>query len=368
MEPVSYHPPSPAQEDAILHAPLHELAARCDEELERRDLYRAASVSALYRARWRAFGVHPERLRGRGALQQLPFVDGADLRAIARTGRTLQQALVARPRAWITSRGTSGAKKWLPLTLGDAAHWFERIQRVNRLAGEEGRSVLVLGINEPMPSPGNAVAYLWERADALAGGACLEFIIAAMEMLPRNGWHRFALQKQPEWLIGPADDALRLAEEIRRDPKLTGDAARAGLSRLRRGFFWGAPLDGPHGVRGDLAAAYGPIDLFSLYLSAECREMYVECRPGAGLHLWMDGAIHEIIPDGRAPQANEPVKTLFVDEAPPGTEGEYAVTTFGEALPLVRYRTGDRIRVVDGDGCRCGSTHPRVQFLGRMNG
>jgi phenylacetate-CoA ligase len=72
----------------------------------------------------------------------------------------------------------------------------------------------------------------------------------------------------------------------------------------------------------------------------------------------MDGAIHEILLDSE--------EALFVDQAPPGTEGEYVVTTFGEALPLVRYRTGDRIRVVDTAPCPCGITHPRVTFPGRQ--
>jgi len=57
-----------------------------------------------------------------------------------------------------------------------------------------------------------------------------------------------------------------------------------------------------------------------------------------------------------------------VDQAPTGTEGEYVVTTFAEALPLIRYRTGDRIRVLDTAPCACGITHPRVLFIGHTTG
>jgi phenylacetate-coenzyme A ligase PaaK-like adenylate-forming protein len=49
----------------------------------------------------------------------------------------------------------------------------------------------------------------------------------------------------------------------------------------------------------------------------------------------------------------------------PGLKGELVVSTFSEALPLIRYRTGDLIRVVSTDPCSCGITHPRVAFRGR---
>ena len=59
-------------------------------------------------------------------------------------------------------------------------------------------------------------------------------------------------------------------------------------------------------------------------------------------------------------------RTVFLEEAAPGLEGELVLTTFGEALPLVRYRTGDLMRAVGSDRCSCGITHPRVAILGRV--
>jgi hypothetical protein len=231
------------------------------------------------------------------------------------------------------------------------------VQRVHRLLEpdwNEGGHTLVLALNEPMPRVSNAVPYLWERTDYLAGGRRLEFIIASMEMLWRNHWDRFALQKRPHWLMASVADALRLVEEM-------GDEAGRLLREPRRGLFWGAPLDGPDGARASLSQAYGLRETFSLYFSAECRSMHAECPAHDGLHLWMEDAIHEIVPDGAGPEG-----ALFVDQASPGTEGEYVVTTLTEALPLVRYRTGDRIRLIDTAPCACGVTHPRVAFPGRL--
>ena len=89
--------------------------------------------------------------------------------------------------------------------------------------------------------------------------------------------------------------------------------------------------------------------------------MYFECSQHQGLLLWMDGLVHEIIPQGSD-------QAIFVDQAPAGTRGEYIVTTFNEALPLVRYRTGDQIELISTTPCACGISHPRVLFHGRMPG
>ena len=351
---------APHAREEALRLPLEELISRTDRDLEARDLFRQAGASALYGARWQAAGAKPAQLHGRAALCHLPFIDGDDLIAVAASGASIRKALLCRPRIWVTSLGgPGGARKWLPLTLDDVAHWFLRSQRVLELAArsDDGRApTLCLAMNEPMPRVANAVPYFWERVDYLAGSRRFEFIIGAISMLWRNHWDRFALQKQPRWLAGSVADARILAKEL-------GDDAPRLMARPALGLFWGEPLDGANGAdgmgaRADLQATFGLEESFSLYFSAECREMYAECPAHAGLHLWMDGAIHEILPTGGEP--------LFVDQASPGTEGEYVVTTFAEALPLVRYRTGDLIRVVGIEPCACGITHPRVRFLGRL--
>lgn len=71
-----------------------------------------------------------------------------------------------------------------------------------------------------------------------------------------------------------------------------------------------------------------------------------ECdhQPG-GAHIIEDHVIEEVI----RPGTNEP--------ADYGEEGERVVTSFGRAfIPLLRYRTGDRVMKVPGDRCSCGRT------------
>ncbi|HNS50789.1 MAG TPA: hypothetical protein PKO09_06355 [Anaerolineae bacterium] len=341
--------------EAILRLPLEELVSSADRDLEERDLFRQAARSALYGPRWRAAGIREARLHGRSGLRGVPTIDGGDLLAMVATGASIRKALLVRPRIWVTSHGApERPKKWLPLTLADTAHWFRRAGRALELiTGQDGQdTAFFLAMNEPMPLVADAVPYLWERADYLAGPRRFEFLIAATSMLWRNRWDRFALQKKPGWLAGSVGDARVLAGE------LGHDASRL-MALPAKGIFWGESLDGPAGgARAELHGLFGLSESFALYLSAECREMYAECPAHAGVHLWMDGAVHEVVPEAG--------EALFVDQAPAGTEGEYVVTTLSEALPLVRYRTGDRIRVLGTEPCACGITHPRVRFLGRL--
>jgi phenylacetate-CoA ligase len=83
----------------------------------------------------------------------------------------------------------------------------------------------------------------------------------------------------------------------------------------------------------------------------------MECREGKGaLHVFSDHFFPEIVD----PATGEPL--------PADTTGELVLTTLTkEALPVVRYRTGDLTRLVD-EECPCGRTFPRIgRFTGRVD-
>ena len=78
----------------------------------------------------------------------------------------------------------------------------------------------------------------------------------------------------------------------------------------------------------------------------------ITCQAHQGMHLRENHIIAEIIDE----QGNV---------LPPGEEGELVITTIGmEAMPLIRYRTGDYTRILPGT-CACGSETIRLDFLRR---
>jgi phenylacetate-CoA ligase len=97
------------------------------------------------------------------------------------------------------------------------------------------------------------------------------------------------------------------------------------------------------------------IDAFNSYGMSELNGPGVafECEEKNGMHLWEDSYLLEVVD----PQTGE--------ELGPGEEGELVVTTLDrEAMPLLRYRTGDLAKIIDdGDKCSCGRTHVRISRI-----
>ena len=103
-----------------------------------------------------------------------------------------------------------------------------------------------------------------------------------------------------------------------------------------------------------IEAAWGA-KAFSTYGVTEVANSLCECEAGAGGHLHEQQLHIEILDD-----AGRPV--------PDGEVGEVVATTFGvEAMPLIRYRTGDCAALFRAP-CACGRTTPRLgPILGRKH-
>lgn len=90
-----------------------------------------------------------------------------------------------------------------------------------------------------------------------------------------------------------------------------------------------------------------PIKLFSTYASTEMQTAFTECEYGVGGHHQPDLIILEILDEDG-------------NQLPDGQFGEVTITTLGvEAMPLLRYRTGD-ICCVYSEPCACGRTTKRL--------
>jgi len=95
------------------------------------------------------------------------------------------------------------------------------------------------------------------------------------------------------------------------------------------------------------------IDVFNSYGLSEMNGPSVafECQCKAGMHLWEDGYIAEII----NPDTLEPVKE--------GEIGELVLTILcREATPILRYRTRDLTGFYT-EPCACGRTHRRIRRI-----
>jgi len=120
------------------------------------------------------------------------------------------------------------------------------------------------------------------------------------------------------------------------------------LPDLEIGIFGGEVFS--DSMKDKLAEGLG-VEVFDIYGITETGGvgMGMECPAHDGLHIWEDHHLIEIVD----PATGEPV--------PDGSLGELIVTALTrEALPAVRYRTGDLTRIVSRDRCACGRTHVRI--------
>ncbi len=125
--------------------------------------------------------------------------------------------------------------------------------------------------------------------------------------------------------------------------------------KLRAGFFGAEPWS--ESIRGEIERRLG-LTAFDIYGLSEIigPGVSVECSEHDGLHIAEDHFLPEVV---------DPESGVRL---PDGSEGELVFTTLTkEGLPLLRYRTRDRVRLTR-EPCACGRTTARMsKLLGRTD-
>jgi phenylacetate-CoA ligase len=265
-------------------------------------------------------------------LTELPFTVKSQLRDAYPFG-LLQVPLDETVRVHASS-GTRGKPTVVAYTRGDIEAFADVCARSIAAAGGTPADVLHVAYGYGLFTGGLGLHYGGERLGATvvpASGGNTELQLALLEDLGADG------------LCCTPSFALLLAER-----------AEGRDINLRYGLFGAESWS--ESMRSKLEAAWG-IDACDIYGLSEVMGPGVasECREGKGaLHVFDDHFLPEIVD----PATGEPTDGL----------GELVLTTLTkEALPVLRYRTGDLTRFVDAD-CGCGRTHRRIaRFTGRVD-
>ncbi len=284
-------------------------------------------------------GVHPHRIREPGDLALLPFTVKAELRDAFPFGM-LAVPLGDTIRVHASS-GTRGKPTIVAYTPADVAAFAEVNARAIACAGGTADDVLHVAYGYGLFTGGLGLHYGGERLGAT--------------VVPASGGNP-GLQVQLLADLGAAglcatpSFAMLLAERA---------AADGLLERIRLRYAVCGAEPWSDAFRAKLEAAWGGIDACDIYGLSEIMGPGVaaECREGKGaLHVFDDHFLPEVVD----PESGDPVAS--------GTLGELVLTTLNkEALPVIRYRTGDITSFVDGE-CPCGRTHRRIaRFSGRVD-
>lgn len=294
--------------------------------------------SPFYRRRLAEAGVGPGDIRSLVDLARLPFTTAEDLR----DGYPLP-LLSVDPKRIVrihSSSGTTGKRKILCYTRKDLEDWIHMFSRCYEMAGltREDRVQICVGYG------------LWTAGAGFQLGV-ENFGAMAIPAGPGNLDLQctFLLDLRSTVLCCTASMGLLLAEEVH---------ARGIRGRLAlRKVILGAERTSDAAI----ATIKNLLGVREVYDIPGLTELYgpgtgLSCREEAGIHYWADYYILELLD----PETLVPVA--------PGEIGEMVYTTLGkEAAPLIRYRSRDLTRLIEGP-CPCGCILPRHdRILGRSD-
>ena len=288
---------------------------------------------AFYRKAFDAAGVAPGSVRGLEDLTRLPFTTKADLREHYPFG--LFAVPLPEVRRIHASSGTRGKPTVVGYTARDLETWSECMARGLVAAGARPGDLLHLAYGYGLFTGGLGFHQGAERLGCTvvpaASGNTLRQILLLQDF-------------RPQGLACTPSFALHLAEALR-------EAGTDGRSLgLRYGTFGAEPWS--EGMRAQIEAALGlrAVDFYGLS-EVIGPGVAAECEARDGLHVNEDHFLVEVVD----PASGAPL--------PPGRPGELVFTSLTkEALPVIRYRTGD-VSALSLEGCRCGRTLARMARL-----
>ncbi|MDD5067133.1 MAG: phenylacetate--CoA ligase [bacterium] len=311
--------------------------------LERLQLKRLKSTLAginknvpFYKDKLKKLKIKPDKIRNLEEIRNLPFTTREDLRANYPYG--LLAVSLDHVVRLHTSSGTTGKPKAILFSRKDIEQAADLIARCLVMTGMKKNEVFQNMMSYGMFTGGLVMHYGAEKVGLLvipAGPGNTDRQISLMQDFKSNAIH-----------ITPSF-ALYLADVLEKK----GVDPRKDLF-LKRAYMGAEPYT--EATRNKIEAIYG-IDVYNSYGLSEMNGPGVafECPEKNGMHIWEDNFLVELVD----PKTNGPV--------PEGKEGELVLTTLcREAMPIIRYRTGDLTSIIPGK-CRCGRTHRRVS---RMTG
>ena len=298
------------------------------ESLDLLQLEKLNAVLKREKARGGFYKNLPAHLNSLAELQTLPFTTEEDLAHNAPGLLLCSQAEIRRILSDATS-GTTGAAKRVFYTEGDLAGTTELFAAgLGELVFPGGVTMICFPFSGP-----NGLGELISEAVTRLGAHPLKLGAG----LTYAEYASVLEAERPDSFVGMPVQLLSLLRVC-------------GRGSLRRALVSGDAC--PPAVIRACEELLGS-RLFPHYGSREMALGGAICCPAhEGMHLRENHVIAEIIDDtGRS--------------LPPGQVGELVITTIGmEAMPLIRYRTGDYTRILPGP-CPCGSEVLRLDTVTR---
>ncbi len=323
----------------------HEIETLSREKLENlqlqrlREIIASAIKTSFYNKRLAKVGIKsPEDIKSIADVRKIPFTTKDDLRQNFPTGLlAVDMSDIVRIHS---SSGTTGIPTVIYFTKDDLNSWTELVARSIYATGARKGDIFQNMMSYGLFTGGLGLHYGAERIGMTVipvGGGNTKRQLQLMKDFKTT-----VLHITPSYL-------LHIHESMESHGFNTSDLS------LKKAFIGAEPHS--ENTRLKLEELYG-IDAYNSYGLSELSGpgLAFECKYKAGMHVWEDAYILEVI---------DPETGKNVED---GQEGEIVLTNLiRKGNPMIRYRTRDLAYVLT-DSCKCGRTHRRLsRILGRTD-
>ncbi len=294
--------------------------------------------NAVFREKFDRAGIDACNLSGLDELPALPTMSKDDFRA----GYPLAMCCAPKDRLveMHMSSGSTGTPVVMPYTRADIDQWGECMARCWRMAGAQPGDVVQI-----TPSFG-----LFNGGFGFYHGAQK----AGLFVIPTgagNTPRQIRLMKDfgTRVLSGVVSYGIRIMEVLAEQ--------KADLPDLKIGIFGAEIFSDSLKKKINQGLGIESFDIYGMTETGGVGTLGQECPDHSGIHVWEDQYVAEVLDR----ETGRPL--------PDGQVGELTITSLTrQALPVIRFRTGDLTRVVSRDRCACGRTHVRIApITGRLD-
>lgn len=292
-----------------------------------------------YRQRFEEAGIAPSDIKDLSDIERLPTISKEDLRKSYPGGFLCED--ISTIREMHMSSGSTGTPIAMLYNQHDLDQWAECMARCYRMAGcREGDPIQIT------PSFG-----LFNGGFGMYHGARK----AGLLILPTGAGNtarqiRLARDFNTRILTGVVSYSVRIIEEME----------KMGIHRLpglEIGIFGAESFTDSMRDKLKERLHIEPFDVYGMTETGGVGTLGQDCGAHAGIHVWEDHYIVEVLD-------RETLKPVA-----DGEEGELYITSLTrQAIPVIRFKTGDITRVLSREKCACGRTHVRIASItGRVD-
>lgn len=295
--------------------------------------------SPFYREVFEKHQIRPTEVRSLSDLSKIPFTNSNDISNDPYRILCVSIGTVSRIFS-LTSSGTTGDNKKVLFTQGDLHRIVELLSTHTKIVCGDKKNVVQILLPGSRP---------FGQADLLAKGVEMAGSIPVITDVTSDPMEQFETIKknQSTVLVGYPSYLYRITQETKR---------KYNLEDLGVNVIVTTGENTPSSIRSAIKGVW-KADVFSHYGLAEMGlSVGIECHVHKGYHIDEADFIVEIV---------DPYSDKVLEE---GREGEVVITTLSrEGMPLIRYRTGDLSKIIEGC-CECGSILRRIDMMNKRVG